>query len=92
METTNGTNGPGRIEFLKQKEREIRARLAAEQAKQQKAKQKSLKREFSDLGETLCSYASQSPPFRAALREMVATAITVAQEPTRKRLSDRGWL
>jgi hypothetical protein len=89
---TNGTNGNERIEFLKQKEREIRARLAAEQGKQQKAKAKLLKREFADLGETLCTYASQSPPFRAALKEMVAVAITVAEEPTRKRLSDRGWL
>jgi len=92
METNNGTNGNGRIEFLKQKEREIHARLAAEQVKQQKARAKLLKREFADLGETLCTYASQSPQFHAALKQMVAAAITVASEPARKRLSDRGWL
>jgi hypothetical protein len=89
---TNGANGNGRIEFLKQKEREIRARLAAEQVKQQKAKAKLLKREFSDLGATLCAYASQSPEFRSALKQMVAAAITVAEEPTRKFLGSRGWL
>jgi hypothetical protein len=38
MNTNNGANGNGRIEFLKQKEREIRARIAAEQVRQQKMK------------------------------------------------------
>lgn len=92
MDTNNGTNGNGRIEFLKQKEREIRARLAAEQVKQQKAKAKELKRDFADIGETLCRYAWETPAFHLTLKQMLTAASAVADEPTRKRLSGRGWL
>jgi hypothetical protein len=92
MNTHNGTNGNRRIALLKQKEREIRAKLAAEQVKQQKAKAKELKRDFADIGETLCKYAWQTPAFELTLKQMLAAASAVTDEPTRKRLSGRGWL
>jgi hypothetical protein len=80
------------IEALRRKEQAVKSALAAALVKAQQAKAKLRKLEFSDVGETLCTYASQSPEFHAALKRMVAAAITVASEPVRKRLSGRGWL
>lgn len=77
----------------------MRRRCAAYKAKldqavvcDQKAKAKLQAREFAEVGETLCKFAMRSPDFHAALKQMVAAAITVADEPTRKFLLGRGWL
>ena len=91
MDTNNGTNGNGRIEFLKQKEREIRARLAAEQVKQQKAKEKLLKREFSAVGEVLCKCAAESREIHSALEAMLCSVVMTIDEATKRFLVSRGW-
>jgi hypothetical protein len=93
MKTTDGTNGHDKkVEDLRKKRAALDEALAREIANRNKAQAKLLKREFADMGETLCTYASRSPEFHSALKQMVAEAITVADESTRKFLSGRGWL
>jgi hypothetical protein len=86
------TKGQERIVLLKARELELRAKIAAEQVRQQKAKAKELKHDFADIGETLCRFAWQTPAFHLTLKQMLAAASAVTDEPTRKRLSGRGWL
>ena len=89
---TDLTNGNGKIEALRKREAALKAAIAAEHVRQQKAKAKLQAREFAAVGEALCTYGSQSPEFHSALKQMVAAAITVANEAARKFLSSRGWL
>jgi len=81
-----------KIEILRKRISALEASLTAEQAKQQRAKAKLLAREFSAMGELLCTHAAQSQEFHAALKRMVAAAITGASEPTRRFLTERRWL
>lgn len=87
---SNATKGSDRIAFLKQKEREIRTKLAAEHVRQQKLKAKLEAREFAEVGEALCKYARQSPDFHLMLKQVLASAVT--DDASRKFLAGRGWL
>jgi hypothetical protein len=86
----NGTNGNGKIEALRKREAAIKAALAAEQVKQQKAKAKLAAREYATVGEALVKYAVQSPDFHLMLKQVLASAVT--DDAARKFLLGRGWL
>lgn len=89
MDTKNGNE---KIETLRKREAALKAAIAAEQVRLQKAKAKELKRDFADIGETLCRFAWETPAFHLTLKQMLAAASAVTDEPTRKRLSGRGWM
>ncbi len=91
MKRINVTNENGKVEAMRRRFAAYKAKLDQAVVRDQKAKAKLLKREFADVGETLCRFAATSPEFQGALKQMVAAAITVADEPTRKFLSGRGW-
>jgi hypothetical protein len=90
MNTNNGRNSNGKIQALLKREAALKAAIAAEQVRQQKANAKLQAREFSLVGEALVTYAGQSPDFRLMLKQVLASAVT--DEPARKFLSGRGWL
>jgi len=79
-----------KIEILRKREAALKAAIAAEQVKQQKAKAKLQAREFVTVGEALCKYAAQSPDFHLMLRQVLQTAVT--DDASRKFLAGRGWL
>jgi hypothetical protein len=87
---TNGNTGGGRIEALKEREREIRARIAAEQVRMARRKQKVNAKLFALVGETLTQYAAQSPDFQLMLKQVLQTAVT--DERSREFLKGQGWL
>ena len=88
METKNGNE---KIEALRRREAALKAAIATEQVKQQKANAKLQAREFATVGEALCKYAMQSSAdFKLMLKQVLASAVT--DEPTRKFLTGRGWL
>jgi hypothetical protein len=89
MKNNSFINGNGRIEALKEKERKIRASLAAAVVQQQRANAKLQAREFATVGEALVKYASQSPEFRTMLSQVLPVAVT--DEKTRQFLAGRGW-
>jgi len=91
MKTVNGTNGNEKIETLRKRETALKAAIAAEQVKQQKAKAKLQAREFSAVGEALCKYAAKSPEFQTTLNAMLGAAVATIDEPSKKFLSSRGW-
>ena len=89
MNTT--TNGQERIVLLKARERELRAKIAAEQVRQQKRREKENARLFSIVGQALVESGAKSPEtLGLMLKQVLASAVT--DEPTRKFLSGRGWL
>jgi len=58
-----------KLEILRTKEAALKAAIAAEQVRQQKAKAKLQAREFATVGEAVCTYASRSPDFKAMVSE-----------------------
>lgn len=86
----NETNGNGKIEALRKREAALKAAIAVEQIKQQKAKAKLQAREFATVGEALCKYAAQSADFRLMLKQVLQSAVT--DDAVRKFLAGRGWL
>jgi hypothetical protein len=89
----NETNGNGKIEALRKKEAALKAAIAAEHVKQQKAKAKLAAREFAEVGEALCKYAAQSPEFKTMLQQVLPVAMAaVSDEASRKFLAGRGWV
>jgi hypothetical protein len=89
MDNRTGGNGNGRIEFLKQKDREIRAALAAELVK--KAKRE--KRETDKLDAVLGAAVRKTGAESADYRRMIAqTALCNLDEKTRAWLAGKGWL
>ncbi len=80
----------GKLEALRQREAALKAAIAAEQVRQQKAKAKLDAREFLMVGEALVRYAGQSPEFKTMLRQVLPTAVT--DERARRFLEERGWL
>lgn len=83
-------NGNGILETLLSKEAALRAAIAAEKVRQQKAAAKLQAREFVTVGEALVKYAGQSPDFHLMLKQVLQTAVT--DEAARKFLAGRGWL
>jgi uncharacterized membrane protein len=74
-------NGSGRIEALREKEKAIRAQIAAENQKQQKKKARDRARLFRVVGAALVEHAAQSPDgFGLMLRQVLATAVTDSKD------------
>jgi hypothetical protein len=88
MDAKCGMNG--KIEALRKREAALKAALAAELVKQQKAKAKLAAREYASVGEALVKYAAQSPDFHLMLKQVLASAVT--DDAARKFLAARGWL
>jgi hypothetical protein len=88
---TNGTNGNARIELLKKREAEIRAKIAAEQIKKRRRIEKENARLFALVGEALCQNAADNPEtFGLMLKQVLAS--TVTDDRTREFLSSKGMI
>jgi len=87
----NGSNGNDKVEALRKRIGALEASLAAERVKQQKAKAKMLQREFSAVGQALCTYAADSAEFHATLNAMLGAAAANLDDATKKFLASRGW-
>jgi hypothetical protein len=87
----NNGNGNGRIEALKKKEADIRARLAAEQLKIKRRMDRENARLFALVGEALCRNAGQNPDsFGLMLKQVLASAVT--DDRSREFLRMKGML
>lgn len=75
---SNGTNGDnGRIELLRQKERDIRAALAAELVKKAKREKREGEKLASIVGRVVCEQAAQDPEsFGLMLKQVLDTGAT----------------
>ena len=88
---TNVTNGNARIELLKKREAEIRAKIAAEQIKKRRRIEKENARLFALVGEALCQNAADNPEtFGLMLKQVLAS--TVTDDRTREFLSSKGMI
>jgi hypothetical protein len=80
-----------RIDALKEREREIRAQIAAEQMRLARRKEKDNAKLFSIVGEALVQTAAQNPEgLGVMLRQVLSAAVTDDRE--RQFLAARGWL
>jgi len=71
----------GRIEFLKQKERDIRTQLAAEQMKLRRREEKENARLFRIVGAALVDHAAKNGDgFGLMLRQVLSSAVTDSKE------------
>ncbi len=87
----NHTNGNARIEFLKRKEQEIRAQLAAERAKSQQRTERETQHAIQIVGKAVIDMATQSPSsFGAMLKQVLDT--TVSEDRARELLRRKGLL
>jgi hypothetical protein len=86
----NGIDGDAKLEALRKREAALKAKIAAQQVQNQKAKAKLDAREFATVGEALVKYAAQSPDFHLMLKQVLASAVT--DEAARKFLAGRGWM
>ena len=86
----NHTNGNPRIDFLKQKEREIREALAAEQMKVAKRQKRETEKLESIIGSAVLKAASLSPEFRLMISQIALGNVT--DDKARRFLSQKGWL
>jgi hypothetical protein len=90
---SNGNNGivTGRIEALKKKEADIRAKLAAEQLKIKRRMDRENARLFALVGEALCRNAAQNPDgFGLMLKQVLTSAVT--DDRSREFLRMKGML
>jgi hypothetical protein len=78
-----------RIEFLKQKERDIRAALAVEQVKLVRRQKLLAEKEQSLIGMAVVKAAALSPEFKLAVAQVALVGIT--DEKQRRFLAERGW-
>jgi hypothetical protein len=79
-----------RIEALKEREREIRAQITAEQIRLAKKRQKEDGKLCAIVGRAVVEHAAQSPAFLATLKEVLGVAIT--EERARKLVAARGLI
>jgi hypothetical protein len=86
----NGTNGNGRIEALKEKERQIRAAIAAETVKRKKREFKEFERLKNIIGGALLASAAEDAVFAVHLKERLQKAAIVEGE--KNFLRSKGWL
>jgi hypothetical protein len=92
MATKNGTNGNGRIEFLKQKLAENRAALAAAVVQQARSKQRDDAKLDARLGRAVRQVAARSPEFHAEVKTQISAEFADESPKIRRWLTDRGWL
>ena len=89
----NGSNGnviSERIEALKEKERQIRAAIAAETVKRKKREFREFERLKNIIGGALLANATEDPVFSAHLKERLQKAVVTESE--RGFLRGKGWL
>jgi hypothetical protein len=82
-------NHTARIDFLKQREREIREALAAEQMKLAKRRQRDTERLERILGAAVLRTAELSPEFKLMIAQ---TALCNVDDKARRMLIENGWL
>lgn len=92
MTGKNGTNGNGRIEFLRQKLSENRAALAAAVVKEAKSKQRDDAKLFARVGRAVCQVAARSPDFHEEVKDKISPEFAGESEKIRRWLVGRGWL
>lgn len=78
-----------RIEYLRQKERDVRAALAVEQMKVAKRQKRETERLESIIGAAVVKAAAVSPEFKLAVAQVAL--VNVSDEKQRRFLADRGW-
>lgn len=86
----NRESGNTKIENLLKREAALKAAIAEEKVRQQKANARVEAREFACVGEALVRYAGQAPEFKTMLRQVLPVAVT--DEKARQFLTARGWL
>ena len=91
MNTSDGKHSSDRIEFLKLKERELRARIFAERVRQQKQREKDTARLCSIIGTALVQNAAKHPDFELMLKGVLQTTASFS-DSEKKLLKARGWL
>ena len=91
MEAKNGNNGIGRIEALKKREAEIRARIAEERVRQQRRAEKEYERLKTIVGGALLANAAKNADFELMLKGVLKTA-AIEAESDKKLLRAKGWL
>ena len=79
----------GRIESLKQREREIRDKIAKERVRAAQRKAKSEAKLFSLVGRALVKYAAETPDFQLMLKQILCGAALSDSE--RAFLEENGW-
>jgi hypothetical protein len=87
----NGSNTNERIEFLKKREAEIRARLAEERLKQQKREWREYERLKNVVGAALLAHAAENSDFEQMLKGVLKTT-PIAAESDKRILRAKGWL
>lgn len=87
---TNGSNGNGRIEVLKKREAEIRAKIAEERVRQQRREWKEYDRLKNIVGGALLAMAAEDQAFALHLKERLQKAVVVESE--RNLLRSKGWV
>ena len=90
MENTNGDTGGGRIAALKERERQIRAAIAAETVKRKKREFRELEKLKTIIGGALLCSASEDATFALHLRERLQKAAIVESE--KSFLRSKNWL
>jgi hypothetical protein len=85
----NGSNGSGRIAALKEKEKQIRAAIAAETVKRKKREFREFERLKNVIGGALLANAADDQAFAAHLKERLQKAAVV--ESDRNFLRSKGW-
>ncbi len=90
-DNTNGNNnGSGRIEALKEREKQLRAAIAAETVKRKKREFRDFERLKKIIGGALLGAAAEDTAFAAHLRERLAKCAVV--EADKNFLRGKGWL
>lgn len=89
MNDDNG-NRNGRIETLRERERQIRAAIAAETVKRKKREFKEFERLKNIIGGALLASAAEDTTFTQHLRERLAKCAVVESDKT--FLRSKGWL
>jgi hypothetical protein len=92
MRDNKGTNGinSGRIAALKERERQIRAAIAAETVKRRKREFKELEKLKTVIGGALLATAADDQVFALHLKERLQKAAIVESDKT--FLRSKGWL
>jgi hypothetical protein len=90
MNTNKGTKASGRIEALRERERQIRAAIVAETLKRKRRDFKDLERLKTIIGGALLTSAAEDPAFAGELKERLE-AVELA-ESERNFLRLKRWL
>lgn len=87
----NGSNGNERIEFLKKREAEIRAKLAEERLKQQKREWREYKRLKDIVGGALLAKSAEDAEIEDMVKRIVKAA-PITSEGDKRILRAKGWI